>query len=463
VNIRKAMKVSGWILLGVLAIPVLLYLVTLGINWQDQPPSASVTKLHSLLEGRAPVADDENGYVYVLGFAAESGTDPQELGMRRVDWLREKGYRPGSAKADPWTASNGVSENSSTEIQALMGSCNPPNLKCVAMLESSPELLAHWLGSDAILLERYRALLARDGWLEMVPHDARMPLPAYSKVTHSQRLLFADLWQRSRSSDPATIREALRNDIVFWRRVLASSDLLITKMIATAALRQHFAYGNLILGRLPHDQVMHAVPAEWTQALTAEERSMLRSASGELPLAEATLLDTKQFTEAADDDWYEDQFIGSRLANFLAVQLYQPQDTVNAFAGKYVEEAEAFTVPLDEYPEALERLSVDQAPSRSFRRPYNIVGDMLVDAGGGWTLGTHAVRVSDIEGMRRAALLATELRSQSVPLAELAERLRAASLRSPYDDRPFEWSEEEQAIVFVGLEKGERGRQAYVY
>jgi hypothetical protein len=94
-NIRKAMKVSGRILLGVLAIPVLLYLVALGINWRDQPPSASVTKLHSLLEGRAPVADDENGYIYVLGFAAEGDTDPEELGRRRVAWLREKGYRPG--------------------------------------------------------------------------------------------------------------------------------------------------------------------------------------------------------------------------------------------------------------------------------------------------------------------------------------------------------------------------------
>jgi hypothetical protein len=65
--------------------------------------------------------------------------------------------------------------------------------------------------------------------------------------------------------------------------------------------------------------------------------------------------------------------------------------------------------------------------------------------------------------MRRAALLATELRSQSVMQTELTARLHAASLRNPYDDRPFQWSEEEQAIVFVGLEKGERGRQAYVY
>ena len=65
--------------------------------------------------------------------------------------------------------------------------------------------------------------------------------------------------------------------------------------------------------------------------------------------------------------------------------------------------------------------------------------------------------------MRRAALLALQLRNRSVAPEQVADELQQAELRNPYHEKPFEWDANEKALVFVGLEEGQRGRHVYVY
>ena len=72
------------------------------------------------------------------------------------------------------------------------------------------------------------------------------------------------------------------------------------------------------------------------------------------------------------------------------------------------------------------------------------------------------MRVGSIEGMRRAALLTAQLRERGVPLDAMAKELSGAELRNPFDGKPFEWSEEEQAVVYAGPD-AERDRKRHPY
>jgi hypothetical protein len=74
-----------------------------------------------------------------------------------------------------------------------------------------------------------------------------------------------------------------------------------------------------------------------------------------------------------------------------------------------------------------------------------------------------AKRVADVEGARRAAVLATTLRSSGVSAEDVPAQLAASEIRDPYTNGPFAWDLKEKAIVFTGLVPGERGRHDLKY
>ena len=80
----KALKVMGWLLLATFLLVVLLYLILVGINWKDQPPSAAVRQFEQIVASRPAVAADDNASVFILGFGAPEGADPVEVGARRM-------------------------------------------------------------------------------------------------------------------------------------------------------------------------------------------------------------------------------------------------------------------------------------------------------------------------------------------------------------------------------------------
>jgi hypothetical protein len=51
--------------------------------------------------------------------------------------------------------------------------------------------------------------------------------------------------------------------------------------------------------------------------------------------------------------------------------------------------------------------------------------------------------------------MAVTFREAKVGMSEVAAELAAASLRNPYNNRPFEWDGKNRDILFRGLELGE--------
>ena len=69
-----------------------------------------------------------------------------------------------------------------------------------------------------------------------------------------------------------------------------------------------------------------------------------------------------------------------------------------------------------------------------------------------WSFSSYAVRVSDLEGIRRLALAVAELRAAGTREASLGERISASEIVDPYTNAPFTWLPDEGVLVFHGLE-----------
>jgi hypothetical protein len=259
------------------------------------------------------------------------------------------------------------------------------------------------------------------------------------------------------------VRAALDADLRFWRSILANADTLITKMVASAGVRRSLALGELAIRRLNPKEQGGAIPDSWVQPLSQEELSMMRVMAGEVLYAESLIIPIKELaTESIVGVMSNEHSFAAWVGNTFVSPLLQPQDTVNKLAEYRMGIAKRYVAPLAQYPRLLQQAKAELS-SRSFMpHLYNPIGDLLYLVGES-EYDTYAVRVGDLEGMRRAALLTVQLRSEGLDATAVREHLQHASLKNPYTDAPFEWSEKDQGVLFVGLAEGDRGRQVYVY
>jgi hypothetical protein len=457
---RKILRAIGWVVGGLVALTVALYLMAVVINWRDQEPSAAAVRFESLYRDRPAVADDDNAFIDVMGFDVAPGEDVHQMGLKRLAWMREAN---GPAMLDPAKDPLGKPFDPKASrhptVEQLFNACKPGHSTCAAAFGDGDEIFERWMASERWLLERYRALLGRAGWREEVPSDLAAPLPSYQLVMNGQKLWLLNARRLAAKGDHAAVKELLEADVRFWRKVLEASDILISKMIATAALNRHFELGNLILRELPPASAMNAMPAQWHAAISDLERSMLRCLVGEWIFAHRVL--PPAAVAHGDKD-----FFSAGMRAVTVKPFFQPQATMNRLAEYNSRTAEILNVPVRDYEaalnqatEAAEQNANDLIPPSSI---YNIVGEILLAIGQG-AYGTYFGRVADIEGVRRAALAAVMLREAKMQAGEVAAALTTASLRNPYNDSPFEWDEDAQAILFRGLEAGARGEHRLYY
>jgi len=143
--------------------------------------------------------------------------------------------------------------------------------------------------------------------------------------------------------------------------------------------------------------------------------------------------------------------------------LWQPQDSSNRHADLLVNMASLLDVPLADLPYsfAQARAQGDSA-YQPLSRPYNLVGD-FVFSGIGTTMTGYAARVADLEGVRRAAVTLSRLRSEGYGVGEAPGAISDSAIKNPYTELPFEWDEDGRAIVFEGLEEHDRGTHRLPY
>jgi hypothetical protein len=428
--LRKLLKAIGWTAAGLAGLVVVLYGVALAINWRDRPPSDAAKQLAQISRDRPAVADENNGYVYVM------------------QWQRDPDRR----------------FKLSARLREFLEHCGPSRPECAVEFDrAADDLYAEWIAADSTLLDGYLALIARTGWREDGALSVEASIPTYAGASDGQRVLLMRARELAKKGQGDAVRQLLERDLQFWRTVLQSSDILITKMIATAALNRHFEWGYVVLRNLPASQQATAIPAGWRNEISDAERSMERCLAGEWLFATSML----RSAPANDFGIDEDHPIARGVMRFAA-PLYQEQDTVNKYAELQLGIAHAFEVPLHDYPKVATSVREGAQQTAGDLFPYGPVYNLP----GSWTLafaliGTdmaaYPVRVGDIEGVRRAALTAATLRAGGVAAKDVSAALEHAEQRDPYTNRPFEWDDKAGAIVFRGLQSGERGEHRISY
>lgn len=451
---RTTLKVAAWTAGIIVGLVAAVCVAAALVNLHDRAPSPEAIRWSAAYDARPEVAAEDNAFLFLLGLSAPPAADPLAVGRQRLARLQAGVTQLDSAARleEPPPDFIGVD----SDVARFRALCDDVSRDCVRSARNARSAFEKWSSTHAWLLERYTQLLALGAWRETVPHDLQTPLPSYAGAMHGQRLL---LWQASAladSGDAARVRELLASDFRFWRMVLASSDTLITKMIATAALQRHLKWGNVALRSLPSEQQLAAIPAEWHTPLAASELSLRRSLTGEWQFLSGSL------------DTLAAGFVSSgSIGDKLTAHLFQRQDTLNRYAEYFDELSTTLDAPLLGYASAAtaasqlaERTANDAFPPRSL---YNLAGVLLLGTAGPADYGIYARRVADLEGQRRAALAAVTLRADGTPPRDMPAALTLSPLRNPYDEQPLRWDAAEEAVVFDGLAPGERGEHRFYY
>jgi len=460
---RLLLKVFCWFVVACVAAVVGLYLTALFVNRNDKPPSATVVRFEEMGSKLPPVVEQDNGYVYFMGLSAAKESDPAVVGTQRITWTQAQLAKPLAASVGDIPDKNRVARVERIPvIDQLFTQCVVADLVCASALKNNEAKIEAWMVREEWFSERYRKLLSFPAWREMLQFDGRLPLPTYTELYEGHRMLLLDAWLRAGRGDVAGVKKVLADDIRFWRRNIAQNDTLIAKMISAGALQRHFTWSNIILRRLPVARQAEAIPVEWRVPITDAERSMLRPFVGEwryfvgeIRLAKAgAVLDLSESDDSLD----------AALQRNLAKNFLQVQATSNRQAARMAEGARALSVDYPQLPAAAQRVRSLQENSGMGlleHGVYNVLGNVFTGAGG-WDMTKYALRIADLEGVRRAALLTAELRSQGVSVEQVQAQL-AKSAGSPYDGKPFSWSEDAQSVVFRGLAEGKFAQTLVLY
>lgn len=444
--LRGIGRAAAWVVAGLALLLIALYLLLLAINWRDEPMSAEHQRFEQLHAQRPQVVDEQNAYVHLLGMGAEPGQDPVAVGREQKSRLDS--YIGGKTNAVAMPAHDyDLRAKRTAGSSELSNVCSKAIGKCADLLRSDPAGVAEWVSAEGWYLARYQNLIAQPHWAESIPEDLHTPLPAYRHLLEGQKLHLMQAWQAAHAGDAPRVQSLLESDMRFWRKVLGSSDLLITKTVAAAGVKRNLGLGSLALRELPMDVSVSAIPVSWRDPINNHERSLLRAMAGEFRLFHGVLRKISE-PDGALSLWGDKRGPRDRLGR----PMLQPRATYNLFARHMARIAEHSEKPYAELARYLREAAAEEPlGGNPF---YNLVGRELYADGieAEAPFLKYVARMSDLEGTRRMALLAAELRSKAVPASGAADAARQSDLRDPYTGAEFEWDREKGAFVYRGLE-----------
>jgi len=383
-----------------LALLFLLIAFVFFINREDKPPSESVIKLQRISAASTPVKDRDNAFVFVMGFSASDDADVMAEGAARVEQMRKSMETPGPID---------VAE-----------------IRVQEQLQREP----------AQLIERYERLLEFKQWQEIRQGDQRPLIAAFGRVFEAQRQMYLKALSLETNEDAADCKRMLEKDYRFWRMILAESASVNVKMIAARGIELHFVMGNLVVRRFPPAQTMVAIPEGWREPFSSRERSLAKMMANEWI-----------FYDLRPDDERSKNLVSMLFGSFL----YQPQATSNANADRMLRVVGLYDRDYAAIPQAAATFLATYGTEKKAAADigvYNPVGRILLNMEGMDAYTRYGFRVANLEGMRRVALLASQLRSSGAKGNDVAEGVRTSDLRDPYDGKEFAWDPGQGAFLF---------------
>ena len=227
---------------------------------KGQPPSATITRLLEPPQHRL-ATPYENGYFYLLGFAADASLDPAKVGHDM--WL-ENTATPGASDFN-----YDMSGRSELKIQLPMEQVVPfwNSENPVSEFRNMHSRLQTMTFRDHTLLTRY------EHWLSMPFEDmgfGHQGTPRFVEIFVGHRLYVADGFSRQ----TALGMQRLKKDMHMWRSVLRDATTIATKVMAQVVITDDLRLLSTLLSQpIVNKTVLSMIP-NIAPPLTAAESSL---------------------------------------------------------------------------------------------------------------------------------------------------------------------------------------------
>lgn len=420
---------------------------------KGSPPSTTFTRLIEPPQHRL-IAPSENGYFYLLGFAAAISLDPAKVGYEI--WLETNAA---SGRSDfNYNKPDRSELQLPLPIEQVLPSWNTENP--VREFQNLSRPLQPLTGHDHTLLMRY------EQWLTMPFEDmgfGHQGTPRFAEMLVAHRLYIADGFSRQTTLG----MERLKKDIRMWRSVLQQATTIATKVMAQIVVTDNLRLLATLLSQPAVDKTVLAMSVDIARPLTPAESSLRWPLQHEFALGvqgghrderttngQPASLNTNERWVAKTAHLPEQAFrriAHPHGASFLGLPL-QTRETWETYATYYdalihAAEAGRSTLPtLHELTDATSQGIVESLVSRPLFEPD-------------WN--PFLIQLKETDARLRLASLQIVLRrpsaQTSVPnrLAEVG-----SSYYDPFSGLPMLWSSTQQKIYSVGKDRFDDGGDA---
>lgn len=446
--IRKTLKLALKFLVACLLI-ILLYLIYIVlINLRDQPESPTAREFSEAISILDLEAQENNGYIFMMGLNAPKDKDPFAIGLDRVKWIQEMNDQPLEIASELPHKFPALDAYLPEKIRLISNSCSNPTEKCLSLIKENKTTLINWFSENKWLLDRYAQLITFPEWEE--PTIANLnTLPQYTPLTFLQRLYFIFIYSSLEHISSEDIAKFLNSDISFSRRAIAQNNTLIGKLISAALIRINFQWTNRILLELKATDDLFKTPTGLTNALTEKELSMRKAYIGEW-----------HFVRNAFDE--KDFGIHNPPPYKYILFAFQPQLSRNRHAEILKKAIDISDQDLADFELALIASKIDNStPALNFLNflyPYNITGDLILKDVQINDFLNYTARIKDLEGARRTLLLSIKT------MMDEAFDPMDPQLVNPYTQKPIHHKPENRSFEFIGLsQQGSYNTYEYFY
>ena len=445
------------ILLGLLGAVVVILLVFVGINLADEDLNPAVKPL---LEVPAmTLAPERNGYLYLVGFGADADKNPHAVGSEIERITRAHYLQADSWMTEPKIDDTVVGRPLLITHGALDKVCTSKQA-CLDRYLAEAAKINELAWTNALILERYQRLIAYPEYQDRSLFTFNDPIPAYGGVAVASRLTVARAVLMVTGGRHREGAEAIASDIRFWRRVLANSNTLIGKMVATKRIEDDLKHLNELIARYPAFARNQAIAlAGVTQPLSSAEAEFCGVLNQELTMGvryvhfigQSRWKYRKEMREAIG-------YLGSSTLSRLSVVApigFLPNATLNltnemnvaavSFCGA---KPSALGGAVAETKSRLETVLNNRA--RGLALLYNPLGKLIMGAATP-AFEDYRYRLIDLDGYLRATALHARIRAAGTRDDAIPGLIAqaGAAYHDPYTDKPIVWDAKARTLTIT--------------
>ncbi|HEX4327863.1 MAG TPA: hypothetical protein VH105_13645 [Burkholderiales bacterium] len=452
--VRRIFKilVSGFSLL--VAIGLLIFVFG---NWSDEALSPAAQKLVAIPKPAVP--DASNGYFVLLGIDAPTKEDALTAG-RQLQAVRDREYAENPLRSD--YSSPPELFNDGAQWGKLR--CPMQGENCIDRYLKNRQGFTDWMSGHEILQTRYAQLNSLPGFEEAPFLSAHMLLPHYQGMTQAGELRLISAAYDMDGGNPAAGLEAIVGEIGVHRRLLASSRMLISKMIFVAMLRRDYQVLSEAIEHWPAlAKVQEPVLTGALRPLDLRETDMRQVFQMENLFTAHVFLQALEANRGADssDDSNDEQsgWWHKAMGNPMGRMSYLPNATLNEVApywSRRVEAGYGSGATVESRKRDLAAFFAHWS-SELVGMPWNYLhnpaGKILITTGEDPGLYMNYVeRVHDLDGYIRLVTLQAALRRRNIALDDVAAFVQQASpeMRNPYNGQAMRWDASTSSLLFEG-------------